>query len=54
MEIIETEQRVTTHVTPQQQEEVFKPTGAIVFFILLVLLALIIWFGIYLLMIKRA
>ncbi|MFL5787445.1 MAG: cytochrome c oxidase subunit 2A [Flavisolibacter sp.] len=31
----------------------FKPKGAIAFFILLVLLGLIIWFGIYFLMLKR-
>jgi len=31
----------------------FKPKGAIAFFILLVLLGLVIWFGIYLLMLER-
>jgi hypothetical protein len=31
----------------------FKPTGAIAFFLLLVLLGLIIWFGIYFLMLER-
>ena len=31
----------------------FKPKGAITFFVLLVLLGLIIWFGIYFLMLAR-
>jgi hypothetical protein len=31
----------------------FKPRGAIAFFILLILLGMVIWFGIYLLMLKR-
>jgi hypothetical protein len=31
----------------------FKPKGAIAFFVLLVLLALIIWYGIYLIMAAR-
>lgn len=32
----------------------FKPRGAIAFFILLVILGLIIWYGIYFLMLARA
>lgn len=32
----------------------FKPRGAITFFILLVILGLIIWYGIYFLMLQRA
>ena len=32
----------------------FKPKGAIAFFILLVILGLIIWYGIYFLMLARA
>lgn len=32
----------------------FRPRGAIAFFVLLVILGLIIWFGIYFLMLKRA
>ena len=32
----------------------FKPKGAIAFFILLVILGMIIWFGIYFLMLERA
>ena len=31
----------------------FKPRGAIAFFILLILLGMVIWFGIYFLMLKR-
>jgi hypothetical protein len=34
-------------------EKEFTPTGAIAFFILLVLLGLFIWFGIYFLMLSR-
>ena len=43
--------------TPQTEAEfdkTFKPKGAIAFFVLLVLLGLIIWFGIYFLMLQRA
>jgi hypothetical protein len=32
----------------------FKPSGAIAFFVLLVILGLIIWYGIYFLMLHRA
>ena len=32
----------------------FKPRGAIAFFIILVILGLIIWYGIYFLMLQRA
>jgi len=35
------------------QEEKFIPKGAMAFFVLLVLLALLFWYGIYLLMIDR-
>jgi len=35
------------------QEKKFIPKGAMAFFILLVLLALLFWYGIYLLMIER-
>jgi hypothetical protein len=31
----------------------FKPRGAVAFFILLVLLGMVIWFGIYFLMLER-
>lgn len=41
-----------------QQEEAFdrqfKPKGAIAFFVLLLLLGIIIWYGIYFLMLDRA
>ena len=36
-----------------QFDKNFKPKGAIAFFVLLIILALIIWFGIYFLMLKR-
>jgi len=36
------------------QQNEFKPKGAIAFFILLVALGLIIWFGIYILMLQRS
>jgi hypothetical protein len=40
---------------PEQQPlpEKFQPKGAIAFFILMVILGLIIWFGIYFLMLER-
>jgi hypothetical protein len=34
-------------------EKTFFPSGAIAFFVLLVLLGLVIWFGIYFLMLER-
>jgi hypothetical protein len=37
----------------QEFDRAFRPKGAIAFFILLVLLGLIIWYGIYLLMASR-
>ena len=42
-------------VKPAEEEfdKNFKPTGAITFFILLVILGMIIWFGIYFLMLER-
>jgi hypothetical protein len=39
--------------TEAQFDKAFKPTGAIAFFILLVILGLIIWYGIYFLMLER-
>jgi hypothetical protein len=39
---------------PDQFDLDFKPKGAIAFFVLLVILGLIIWYGIYFLMLKRA
>ena len=44
---------ITPH-SPDQFDQNFKPKGAIAFFVLLVILGLIIWFGIYFLMLKRA
>ncbi len=41
-------------ISPDEQfDKNFKPKGAFAFFILLVLLGLIIWFGIYFLMLER-
>lgn len=37
----------------EQFDKNFKPKGAFAFFILLVILGLIIWFGIYFLMLER-
>jgi hypothetical protein len=39
--------------TNKREDEEFYPTGAIVFFIALILLCLAIWFGIYFLMLER-
>lgn len=38
----------------EEQKEVFKPHGAIAFFVLMVVLGLIIWFGVYAIMILRS
>ena len=41
-------------LSPDEQfDKNFKPKGAIAFFILLVILGLIIWYGIYFLMLER-
>ena len=40
-------------VANEPTQEVFKPKGAFAFFALLVVLGLIIWFGIYFLMLNR-
>jgi len=37
----------------QEFDRKFKPKGAIAFFVLLVILGLIIWYGIYFLMLER-
>lgn len=43
-----------SQTSPDQQfDQNFKPKGAIAFFVLLVILGLIIWFGIYFLMLER-
>ena len=38
----------------QEFDRDFKPKGAIAFFIILVIIGLIIWYGIYFLMLQRA
>ena len=57
MEIIETNipvaQPVTAPAKVSAGEEKFQPKGAIAFFALLVIIGLIIWFGIYFLMLER-
>jgi hypothetical protein len=51
MEILERKLRQKTK--EEVFEENFKPTGAIAFFVLLIILGLIIWFGIFFLMLSR-
>lgn len=41
-------------VTEEEFDRSFKPKGAIAFFILLIILGAVIWFGIYFLMLQRA
>jgi hypothetical protein len=53
METVEKVQPAKVEATPTFQEEKFQPKGAIAFFILLVTLGLVIWYGIYLLMLDR-
>ena len=43
----------TVSKTDQDFDRTFKPIGAVAFFIMLILLGMIIWFGIYLLMLSR-
>ena len=43
----------TTRNPKADFDKTFKPKGAIAFFILLVILGMIIWFGIYFLMLER-
>jgi hypothetical protein len=38
---------------PDMLQEDFKPKGAVAFFILLIILSLTIWFGIYYIMLQR-
>jgi hypothetical protein len=50
------DQRTPIQASPVSEQEFdrnFKPKGAIAFFILLVIMALIIWYGIYLIMASR-
>lgn len=43
-----------TPVSEEQFDREFKPKGAVAFFVLLIILGLIIWYGIYFLMLARA
>jgi hypothetical protein len=55
METVETKQAITIPAVPESPaEEKFKPTGALAFFGLLILLVLIFWYGIYFLMLSRS
>ena len=42
------------YMSTELNEEKFKPKGAIAFFVLLIVLCLVIWFGIYAIMISRS
>jgi len=42
-------------VTEEQKfDQAFKPKGAIAFFIIMVIVGIVIWYGIYFLMLQRA
>jgi hypothetical protein len=43
----------TAPKTDQDFDRTFRPKGAVTFFVLLILLGMIIWFGIYFLMLSR-
>jgi hypothetical protein len=45
--------RISKPFNEQEFDRRFKPKGAIAFFVLLVILGLIIWYGIYFLMLGR-
>jgi hypothetical protein len=49
----EIKEPLQTRMTTDEFDAHFKPKGAIAFFILLVILGLIIWYGIYWLMLER-
>ena len=53
LDVIE-QQKVTDPGNTRVNDEKFFPAGAIVFFVCLVLLSLIFWYGIYFLMIERS
>jgi hypothetical protein len=53
MEVREMPQASVAKAEEQQFDKNFKPKGAIAFFVLLILLGSIIWFGIYFLMLDR-
>gem|GEM_PF-4622973 len=46
--------RASAPMTEEQFDSSFKPRGAMAFFVLLILLCGITWYGIYLLMLSRA
>jgi hypothetical protein len=52
-QLVEAKPAKKVKAAPTISEETFQPKGAIAFFVLLVLLGLIIWFGIYFLMLSR-
>jgi hypothetical protein len=45
--------RISEPLSEQDFDRQFKPKGAVAFFVLLVILALAIWYGIYFLMLER-
>lgn len=45
---------MTNKESDEAFDQSFKPKGAVVFFALLIILGMIIWFGIYFLMLSRA
>jgi hypothetical protein len=53
MELTEVHQKQTTKKAEEFDEKNFKPRGAFAFFILLVILGMAIWYGIYFLMLER-
>ena len=53
MEQNELVRETPVELRPDTFDENFKPRGAIAFFVLLVILGLIIWYGIYFLMLER-
>jgi hypothetical protein len=53
MEVTNTERQISPQTTEDQFDKNFKPKGAIAFFVVLVIIGLIIWYGIYFLMLER-
>jgi hypothetical protein len=51
--LMEQNRELLSSDSEQQFDRDFKPKGAIAFFILLILLGLFIWYGIYFLMLER-
>jgi|GEM_PF-451426 len=47
------QKRTEAVINEEEFDKAFKPKGAIAFFVLLVILGAIIWYGIYFLMIQR-